>query len=817
MTVPGLRRALAALVGNVPESLRVGGLPTDEPAPVFYSALERFVENNPTQRAPISQWRGMIQNAPGIKAEEIEAVTGNFGDKWLRHLAFGNGLDDVGDLGRVERHQITREALLDALRRDRVGLDERVAGGAPGAQTDNNVGEYGRTRAEAEEAIEEDYADEISDEADERARSSFEYDYTSPRDEWEIIPHHPQDPPPRLIPRDTETRDMFSREDGDGVAPWNGYDYDPELPAPEERPLQYWIAQQFRRNNLARNRARTQDASASWASRIQARENDGLYSGRWDRPEEHEYGLPSEDSEFPSSTWSEGMSDSDAYDRYREIVNAPGASGLPYPQRAARLREHAFGPFRTREEAEEALDPLEEAHRRASEDEYLQNGTARDEHWGEVRDEYVNRYLGEDGYEYDDMDGGDVGVKWKSYSMPGNGNGGANYGEMVIRMPKNPLGGDFQSGHWNDENVLSHVRFHDRTHDGKRTLFIEEMQSDWHQKGREGGYIAPAPEAEVRAARDRYFALGDELVTYAERVGALTPGEGPGGVDRHLNAMYALQRMVENGNNDVRAESVRIMRARDVARQELNDLHLGSGVVQNAPFKDNRWAELSMKRMIRWAADHGYDQIAWSGRVKNGDVTRDPGSSLPRGADFYDKVLNNITNGIVKKSGGRVKRVNMGFAKPGGDGDPSIPVEGLGRWEGSAFIYEIADAARTNRPLRFQVEALPEEMRAVVEESSAFMREALDWRGRAGVNAEQPPEMLERSRELSQRLKDTVAKLSGQAQREPVTDANVLELTPQLKQKAQREGFPLYMLPALMGGGAEAIRRMMAEDREGRA
>lgn len=49
----------------------------------------------------------------------------------------------------------------------------------------------------------------------------------------------------------------------------------------------------------------------------------------------------------------------------------------------------------------------------------------------------------------------------------------------------------FTAGHFSDTpNVLAHLRVNDRTTaDGKRMLFIEEVQSDWHQKGRKKGYV----------------------------------------------------------------------------------------------------------------------------------------------------------------------------------------------------------------------------------------------------------------------------------------------------------------------------------------
>ena len=48
---------------------------------------------------------------------------------------------------------------------------------------------------------------------------------------------------------------------------------------------------------------------------------------------------------------------------------------------------------------------------------------------------------------------------------------------------------NFRGGHFPDEIALAHVRLNDRIDaDGKKVLFIEEIQSDWHQKGRRYGY-----------------------------------------------------------------------------------------------------------------------------------------------------------------------------------------------------------------------------------------------------------------------------------------------------------------------------------------
>ena len=45
--------------------------------------------------------------------------------------------------------------------------------------------------------------------------------------------------------------------------------------------------------------------------------------------------------------------------------------------------------------------------------------------------------------------------------------------------------GQYSSPHWEEKNVLAHIRMNDRKDaDGNNVLFIEELQSDWAQAGR---------------------------------------------------------------------------------------------------------------------------------------------------------------------------------------------------------------------------------------------------------------------------------------------------------------------------------------------
>ena len=48
---------------------------------------------------------------------------------------------------------------------------------------------------------------------------------------------------------------------------------------------------------------------------------------------------------------------------------------------------------------------------------------------------------------------------------------------------------NFKSSHWEEPNVISHLRMNERTYKGKKVSFMEELQSDWAREGREKGFM----------------------------------------------------------------------------------------------------------------------------------------------------------------------------------------------------------------------------------------------------------------------------------------------------------------------------------------
>ncbi len=95
---------------------------------------------------------------------------------------------------------------------------------------------------------------------------------------------------------------------------------------------------------------------------------------------------------------------------------------------------------------------------------------------------------GSDDAEYDEE--GEMVGKWSQYTLPG----GEGYSEYLFKW-KNPDEELFsESVHWGGaQNFVAHVRFDIRKDaDGNDAIFVDEMQSDWHQAGRQQGLKSDA-------------------------------------------------------------------------------------------------------------------------------------------------------------------------------------------------------------------------------------------------------------------------------------------------------------------------------------
>ena len=156
--------------------------------------------------------------------------------------------------------------------------------------------------------------------------------------------------------------------------------------------------------------------------------------------------------------------------------------------------------------------------------------------------------------------------------------------------PVNPRWVNFRSSHWQEPNILAHVRFNDRTGpNGEKILFVEELQSDWHSEGRKSGY-----KIEKVPTKPDGLPEGYEVRRQKNNAGEF------------FGDKYAV---VKEGENLVTPYVFTKEKAREWAINYFKDNQPVAGV-PDAPFKSS-WHELATKRMLRYAAENGYDKLAF--------------------------------------------------------------------------------------------------------------------------------------------------------------------------------------------------------------
>ena len=187
-------------------------------------------------------------------------------------------------------------------------------------------------------------------------------------------------------------------------------------------------------------------------------------------------------------------------------------------------------------------------------------------------------------------------TKWHDYITEG----GKNYRELLFRIPDSDYTNRAMRVHWGEEGVLAHARIQDfYDADGNKILFIEEIQSDWHNEGHKSGYTSE----EYNKAKETFDKLYNEYIAKKQ----------------------AFNKYVRSGDFRTDPEDVRkkkhdwLRRKMDEAEKRMHDAERdveslkgnGVGDTPNAPFKEN-YHEYVLKRLIRMAAEEGYDSIAWT-------------------------------------------------------------------------------------------------------------------------------------------------------------------------------------------------------------
>uniref|UniRef100_UPI0040571F8D ADP-ribosyltransferase-containing protein n=1 Tax=Alistipes sp. TaxID=1872444 RepID=UPI0040571F8D len=189
--------------------------------------------------------------------------------------------------------------------------------------------------------------------------------------------------------------------------------------------------------------------------------------------------------------------------------------------------------------------------------------------------------------------------------------------EIALTVPAIEPWGRYDEIHFGDAGdgrAIAWIRFGETVdEDGNRVLVIDEIQSKRHQDGRSRGYktkeqieaMNQAVEAVAHATRElnEYRDSLREKYNYEELTQSLSLKES---TRAFMDAMTEEERTryTELHINHTKA-TTRLNQLREEIGRDIDRM------VPEAPFEKN-WAELSMKRMLRYAAENGFDKVAWT-------------------------------------------------------------------------------------------------------------------------------------------------------------------------------------------------------------
>ena len=167
--------------------------------------------------------------------------------------------------------------------------------------------------------------------------------------------------------------------------------------------------------------------------------------------------------------------------------------------------------------------------------------------------------------------------------------------------------GAYRSQHWDQLNVLAHIRMNDRTDaDGKRVLFVEEIQSDWGQEGKKEGFKG-----------EPQFIAGME----GDPAGFI--GANDSGVPKAPFVTARKFAVFKDGKEVTRTDaSGREVKQRYGSLEEAQTAAKKTGgEARDLGLQDNTegWLNLALKRVITMAAEGGYDRVAFTTGQQNAE------------------------------------------------------------------------------------------------------------------------------------------------------------------------------------------------------
>lgn len=249
--------------------------------------------------------------------------------------------------------------------------------------------------------------------------------------------------------------------------------------------------------------------------------------------------------------------------------------------------------------------------------------------------------------------------------------GGSNYREILFRDPKSYYTNRAMDTHWEDAGILAHARVQDfeNPFTGWKTLFVEEIQSDWHNAGRQVGYY---DEAAISKTEKQMYIVGGQkaemhrpllkdLESFYRDYGVDTPREA---AESHLdmfhdNPLVGIFNSVYNFPPELRERLdlyFELEKQENELTKKVREIKRGA---PDAPFRNN-YHEYVMKSLLRMAAEQGYDSIGWT----TADIQSERWSSeYAEGYRIeYDQDIPKFMNKYGKKWGAKVEKTELDSA-----------------------------------------------------------------------------------------------------------------------------------------------------------
>lgn len=293
--------------------------------------------------------------------------------------------------------------------------------------------------------------------------------------------------------------------------------------------------------------------------------------------------------------------------------------------------------------------------------------------------------------------------------------GGSNYREIMIQVPnfEGKTKEFVYSGHFDEPDIAVHARTTDRSTDtGQNVLYVEEMQSDWGQQGRQAGFANTAENQKeietVTAEIERLKKLRREYSDESEEyVNNYQRSLGLGDAKLSYADLQDLRRF-DDKYEKIYQNFQSADRAYDAEKRVLDRL---KDVPEKGPFvgQSDKFAEVGIKRLLIKAVEENKDYIQFS----DGNV-QDVRWNEEGLKTFYDKIIPKAAKKVVKKL----------------DSDASVGFEGLGTIKTGAY--------RDDAGTRFTIKITPKMREEIKKGIPLFSAGGLGLLGAGMAREEQP-------------------------------------------------------------------------------